>query len=155
MLSFGVVLRGALARFLPASLVSIAAFFVVWIGVPLNQLAAKPTVWLWAPMAAALTAGYLAGLEVSRRLLPPVKAIDGRRSLMAGLVSPLPLTTVWSLGSPFNPPWGYYQALGWVSIGGVALAVITYSLRWPSPRKAAKESESDDRTATRPEHTPE
>ena len=152
---FGAALRGALARFLPASLVSIAAYLICLVGVPLTRLAALPAVWLWVPMAAALTAGYLAGLEVSRRLLPPVKAIDGWRSLVAGLVSPLPLKMVWSLGSPFNPPWGYYQALGWVSLGGVALAVIAYSLRWPRLRGTAKESRSDDRTATRTEPTPE
>ena len=146
MLPFAAVLRGSLARFLPASLVSIATFLVLWAGVPLTSLAAKPVVLMWVPVAVALTVGYLAGLEISRRLSPPVAAVDGWRSLTAGLVSPLPYYLVGSLGSPFNPPWGWYQMLGWMAVGGAALAVVTYFLRRIPPRKTAKDSGSGDRT---------
>lgn len=128
LLPFRAVLRGAIARFLPASLISLAVLFAS-LGVPLTERAAGPVLWWGATMAVALTAGYLVGLEILRRLFPPVAAIDGRRSLVAGLVSPVPFFLVGSLGSPFNPPWGWLQAYAWMGIGGVALAVVAFFVR--------------------------
>ena len=117
MLTFRAVLRGSIARFLPASLISIAAL-LVGLGMPLTAFATDPYPLWSAKMAVALTAGYLAGLEIVRRLAPAVAGIDGWRSLVAGLAAPLPYLLVGSLGSPFNPPWGPLQALdGWVCAG--------------------------------------
>jgi len=137
MLPFRAVLLGSIARFLPASLISIAAL-LVGLGMPLTAFATDPYPLWSAKMAVALTAGYLAGLDIVRRLAPAVAGIDGWRSLLAGLAAPLPYLLVGSLGSPFNPPWGPLQALGWMGLCGAAMAVLAYLPRrtgWPRLRQ--------------------
>lgn len=61
-LPFGAVSRGAIARFLPASLISLAGLFAV-LGVPLTDRAAGPVMLWGVTIVVALTAGYLGGLN--------------------------------------------------------------------------------------------
>lgn len=136
MLPFRAVLRGSL-WFLPASLAGIG-LLLVGLGLPLTAFATDPYPLWSAKMAVALTAGYFLGLEIMRRLVPPVAGIDGWRSLVAGLAAPLPYLLVGSLGSPFNPPWGPLQALGWMALCGAAMAVLQYvpwQAVWPGIRR--------------------
>ncbi len=151
MLPFRAVLRGSIARFLPASLISIAAFLVL-LGRPLTERAAGPALWWGAKIAVALTVGNLAGLVIIRRLLPPVAAIDGWRSLVAGLVSPLRYCLVGSLGR-LSTLHGAGSTLldGWVYAGSPSLGSRTLYGGLRHAKASERESRSHDRTAIRPD----
>ena len=130
MLPFGAVLHGAVARSLPTSFFSLGCLFII-LGVPLTSRTANP-VWLWgATMAVALTVGYLLGSEILRRHFRPVAGIAGWRSMLAGLMSPLPFFLVGSLGSPL--PTG--TALALMVTGGIVLAFAAYFVRRTSDRR--------------------
>lgn len=90
----GVSLRetvgGTLTRFLPGSLIVILPFMLEPF---LNPGAWGPLTWAGATTG-SLTIGFALGLEAPRRWLYPDAAVDGRRSLIAGVLAPLALGIV-------------------------------------------------------------
>ena len=89
--SAGAVFRGIFGRFLPGSLISMASLM------GLISLIGGPSLFEFLLVVAlpsvGLAIGYAIGLESLRRWLFPDAAVDGRRSLLAGIVSPLALFT--------------------------------------------------------------
>jgi hypothetical protein len=82
-------IRGVIRRFLPACTATISAFAAFPI---IAEPARAPIVLsLVTLQIASLTVGYGLGLEVLRRWLYPDAGIDGRRSFICGLASPLAL----------------------------------------------------------------
>ncbi len=87
--SLGQVAKGALARFLPGTLITmIGAAAFLDISIAGNVFAA---VGGFIGIAGTLTAGFGLGLFGLRRWLYPDAKLDGRRSFVAGLISPLAL----------------------------------------------------------------
>ena len=83
------VAKGAFARFLPGTLITtIGAMALLDISITGNVLAAVGGI---LGIAGALTAGFALGLLGLRRWLYPDAELGGRRSFVAGLMSPLAL----------------------------------------------------------------
>lgn len=118
------VLRGVLGRFLPGSVISMAGLM------GLVSLFGGPSLFEFLMVVAlpsvGLAMGYGIGLEGLRRWLFPDAEVDGRRSLVAGFVSPLALFT-WvtvvaeSLGGLTLP-----VGVGVVLLLGMLMAVVMF-----------------------------
>ncbi len=80
-------LRGALSRFLPSSILSLSAVTAIIGSIfPLGEFLLGVLI-----VSGMLTLGFGAGLEGLRRWLYPDAGVDGRRSIVAGLMAPLAL----------------------------------------------------------------
>jgi hypothetical protein len=94
--SLKATLRGAFKRFLPAA-------GVLYGGAAVLGMFIEPSAWLipgLALVAGGLTAGFGLGLEVLRRWLYPDAKVDGRRSMVAGLLSPFALMAAAAFAFP-------------------------------------------------------
>lgn len=120
----GEVAKAGGLRFLPASLLSVFAVSAVLIGWPLSgaRLMALPLI------VGALAGGFSAGLALLRGYLYPDANVAGRRSVVAGLVSPLLMFTVMTLA----PELGLVPALGVFGIVGIVVAVVMF-FAWLTP----------------------
>ena len=121
------VAKGALARFLPGSLLTvIGATTLFGIGISSDLVAAVGGVW---GLAAVLTAGFGLGLlELGRWLYPDAK-LDSSRSFVAGLVSPL---TVFIVAAMAEWGWTAAQFPLIVLLVGVIMAVGMF-FAWLTP----------------------
>ena len=127
-LSIREVLRGALSRFFPASVLSMGAVGVA-VGMP------GPGQWLGWLMgvlgfAGALTGGFGLGLVALKRWLYPDADVTGRRSVVAGLLSPLAVFISVAVGS------GLSQAqvpVVLALIGGVMAVSMFFAWLSPTP----------------------
>ncbi len=79
-------LGGTLTRFLPSSLLSVGAAWALF-GVGVDDL--RDLLMLVLLFSGLLTLGFGVGLEGLRRWLYPEADVGGRRSVLAGLLSPL------------------------------------------------------------------
>ena len=127
-LSIQEVLRGALSRFFPASALSMGAVGAA-VGMP------GPGQWLgWLGgvlgFAGALTVGFGLGLVALKRWLYPDADVAGRRSVVAGLLSPLAVFISVAVGS------GLSQAqvpVVLALIGGVMAVGMFFAWLSPTP----------------------
>lgn len=126
-----VVTRGLVGRFIPASVGIMTTFALIIIvaeppraGIVLSIL---------APQAASVIVGYGASLAVMRRWLYPDAGIAGRRSVVAGLFTPLALGIVSAFMQGANRPMQVAASIA----AGAAMAVVMY-FPWlrPTPGKA-------------------
>lgn len=87
-IGIGAAMRGTLLRFLPASALSTALVHYAMNGFPpagsILGMALS-----FVGFAGIMSLGYGLGLEGMRRWLYPDAGVDGRRSVIAGLMSPL------------------------------------------------------------------
>ena len=144
-LSFESVTRGVLRRFLPGAgliygpLVALGAVF-------------EPTIRsLLFPgflgLVGGLGLGFGLGLAVLRKRLYPDAAVDGRRALLAGLLSPFALMAASALALPLIA--GLSDAAVLVALGGAVLLVgflmaLVMFFPWltPTPEEGRKKAES-------------
>ena len=124
-------LRAALRRFFPACMLSVGVV-VAFLGLPRSVDAWIAVLGGTAAVAATLTAGFFAGLAFMRRHLYPDALVDGRRSVVAGLMSPLATFLVMASGIPL----GTAEALGLLAVVGVAMAVLMF-FAWLTPTPEA------------------
>lgn len=88
------VIRGVLKRFLPAHAGILSGLGLLSGLIGGGGLLSLLQFGLLAGMAGGVTLGFGLGLEGLRRWLDPASKVDGRRSVVAGLVSPLYLGVV-------------------------------------------------------------
>lgn len=127
-LSLRETLRGAVSRFLPASIGSLAVG-----GALLDS--SGPNWWIEfvvgiTGFAGFLTLGFGLGLLVLQRRLFPDAGVDGRRSVLAGLLSPLAMAIGGSLF--ITTGLGMAEAAGLLVLVGVVLAVVFF-FPWLTP----------------------
>ncbi len=84
------IVKGAFARFLPGSLVSLGGLTLLF-DISTRGGGALATVGAVLGFAGALTLGFGSGLLVLRRWLYPDSRLSGQRSLLAGLFAPFAL----------------------------------------------------------------
>ena len=75
-----------------------------------------------------MATGYWAGLEVMRRWLYPDAAVDGRRSVIAGFMSPVALFILWT----FSTGLGAWETLILFGLIGFVMAVLMF-FAWLTP----------------------
>ena len=122
-----VTARGTLLRFFPACVLGLVVVDLFMGTRPSGFLFLGYTMVVMA-FSGVVTLGYWLGLEALRRWLYPDAAVDGRRSVLAGLMASIGvfLAFVWQLGS------------NWVGVPllipgtGFVLAVAMF-LPWLSP----------------------
>ena len=122
-------LRGVFKRFLPAT----GLFYG---GAAILGMFFEPSAWLIPAMglvAAGLTTGFGLGLEVLRRWLYPDARVDGRRSVVAGLLSPFALMAAAVLAFPDGM--GPVKLTLVVVLTGVLLALAMF-FPWLTPTPA-------------------
>ena len=125
-LPFKDVVRGTVTRFLPGSL-------AVFAPIKLVQLLGAPdrAAFLLSDLALGLglpLLGFGLGLELLRRWLYPDAEIDGRRSLIAGLATPIFLSVAYY----FLPAISFPQMLLLTAVVGLLMAFATF-FAWLSP----------------------
>lgn len=86
------ILRGALLRFLPSSVLSLTIVAALVGPFGFTQLAGAVL------LSAGLTAGYLGALGVLGRWLYPDAEVHGRRSVVSGLLAPIAMLIPTALG---------------------------------------------------------
>lgn len=135
-----VVARGLVGRFIPASVGIMSAFALI-------PILAEPrragiVLSIMAMQTASIIVGYGATLAVLRRWLYPDAGIDGRRSVVAGLFSPLALGIVSVFTQGAQRPLQMSASL----VAGAAMAVVLY-FPWlrPTPGKTALTTPGDAR----------
>ncbi len=122
--SLKTVLRGVLKRFLPASAISLGVLGLALTTAGASGLALIPL------LAGGLTLGFGLGMEGLRRWLYPDAKVDGRRSVVAGLLSPLLLFgTVALIETTGLGPIG---AAGFTLLSGMIMALAMY-FPWLTP----------------------
>lgn len=121
-------LKGALGRFLPGALVSLAAVLSVLGGVPGGGEFMEAVLTLLVG-AAGMTAGFAAGLEGLRRWLYPDAKIAGRKSFIAGLMAPV---AVFVAGALMSAPVGLPAILTLLFVVPLALSLLMY-FAWLTP----------------------
>jgi len=120
-LSLKTVLRGVLKRFLPSSAISLG---VLGSALGVSGLGLLPL------LAGGLTLGFGLGMEGLRRWLYPDAKVDGRRSVVAGLLSPLLLFgTVALIETTGLGPIGL---AGFTLLSGMIMALAMY-FPWLTP----------------------
>jgi hypothetical protein len=128
------VRKGILKRFFPASALSLgglaSALFVADGAVSLGQLL------LVGLEVFSLTLGFGIGLAALKAFLFPDAKVEGRRSLVAGLCSPLYLLLV----SMFTQGSDWFQIAGWSTLTGFAVALVLF-FPWLSRSPANDELE--------------
>ena len=133
--------KGTLTRFLPASLAVLGAFSVPAIlHDPSRLLVVLGVVGL---EALGLSVGFGTGLLALRRWLFPSAKIEGRRSLFAGLMSPLALGIV----SIFTQGATLFEITGYSAIAGLGMAVVLYCPWLSSGGEAAPELPAGDQSS--------
>ena len=130
------ILRGAFGRFLPGSLISGGGMLGVMSyidGFQLFEFLAG--VFFFGGL---LTLGFGIGMEGLRRWLYQDAEVDGRRSVVAGLLSPLALFISVALFQPIFTLFGP----GVFFLVGIVMAVVMY-FPWlsPTPEPAINQSE--------------
>jgi len=130
-LPFSSVFIGTLGRFLPGSAGIISA-------VGLLALIHDPSRWpilfgLVGLEVAGLTVGFGMGLEGLRRWLYPDAGVEGRRSIVAGLCSPLALAIV----SVFSQGASLSDIAVFSTLAGTIMALLMY-FAWLSPTPEEK-----------------
>lgn len=117
------VLRAVLTRFIPASAMTVGAAF--WLlGTPANVGFLTALAGVVAPLAV----GFGIGLEGLRRWLYPDAEVDGRRSVIAGVLSPVALFIFMTLGITLSMA----ESVGLGALVGVLIAVIMF-FAWLTP----------------------
>ena len=126
-LSIREVLRGTLSRFLPASVLSMGA-----VGAAAG-MAGPGLDWLVGVLgfAGALTGGFGLGMVALKRWLYPDADVAGRRSVVAGLLSPLAVFISVVLGSGLSHPAQVPVVLA--LIGGVMAVSMFFAWLSPTP----------------------
>lgn len=120
------VVRGTLNRFLPASALSCGVLF--WfIGLRPDLTLAEAMLTL-GMIIGPLAVGFGMGLEGLRRWLYPDAEVDGRRSVIAGLMSPLVMFIVMTFGRGFS----MVEAAALFTLIGMAVAMIMF-FAWLTP----------------------
>ena len=120
------VSKAVFSRFLPTSLASLAAVLGV-----LGVLGSPPlleVVGVILGSCALMSAGYWVGLSALQRWLFPDAEVTGRRSLVAGVFSPIGLITVVMLGGGA----GMLEGLGLMFVSGIVMALLMF-FAWLSP----------------------
>ncbi len=137
-LSLREVAKGALMRFLPASFVSMAGLAATMkLSVGSGLLAVTGSL----GFAAAMTVGFGAGLLVMRPWLYPDSDVSGRRSVVAGLLSPLALFISLVFSSGLSP----IAAFGALFLVGFLLALgLFFAWLTPTPGEALADAYSMD-----------
>jgi hypothetical protein len=130
-LPFSSVVIGTLGRFLPGSAGIIST-------VTLLELISDPSRWpillgLVGLEVAGLTVGFGIGLEGLRRWLYPDAGVEGRRSIVAGLCSPLALAIV----SVFSQGAHLSDIAIFSTLAGTTMALLMY-FAWLSPTPEEK-----------------
>ena len=118
--------HGAVARFLPGSLITILGG-VSFLGVSISGDLLATAGGLLG-LAGALTLGFGLGLLGLRRWLYPDAKLDGPRSFIAGLVAPLALFIAGSMGGG----WTATQLPFLLGLVGVVIAVAMF-FAWLTP----------------------
>ena len=126
-LPLSTALRGTFGRFLPGTVLSLAAVFTFLGG-------GGPGVWpeaivLVGGTGLALSLGFGAGLEALRRWLYPDARVDGRRSFVAGLMAPLLFFILGIVSSPIS---GQFQILGLLFLAAMVMALLMF-FAWLTP----------------------
>lgn len=120
------IAKGALARFLPGSLITLTGLRAIFdISMPGSVLA---TTAVLLGFAGALTGGFGLTLLALRRWLYPDAELGGRRSFLAGLGSPLALFAVAAVG----PSWILTQLPVLLVLVGMVTALGMF-FAWLSP----------------------
>jgi hypothetical protein len=115
-----VTLQGTLGRFLPASLLSTGLTLA---GLGFLSGSSVLELGLVALLASGvLTIGFGAGLEGLRRWLPRDAGVEGRRSVLAGLLSPL-ATFIFAV---LHGGFGVVGGSLWLFLVGMVLAVVMF-----------------------------
>ncbi|HSG08274.1 MAG TPA: hypothetical protein VLA36_07945 [Longimicrobiales bacterium] len=129
----GIPFREALAatvlRFLPGALVTMAGGVVLMGG----SLLRPDVLAIIAGGAGLLSLGFGAGLEIVRRWLYPDAGIMGRRSVVAGLVSPLGAFVAGVLAGPMVAT----SVLGLLFLPALVIAVVMF-FAWLEPTPEEK-----------------
>lgn len=124
------IAKGALARFLPGSLITIGGLATIFdIRIVSDVLAA---VGGFLGLAGALTVGFGLGLVGLRRWLYPDAKLSGRRSFLAGLMSPLALFIAAAAGRG----WSVAQLPVLLVLVGVIMALGMF-FAWLTPTPEA------------------
>ncbi len=131
-ISLGSVLKGTVARFVPGSLTVFSPFFVA-------TLLDDPSRWLvvlgiFGLEIGAIATGFGAGLATLRRWLFPEAKVDGRRSVIAGLMSPLALGIV----SIFTQGASLGEIAVYSLVAGFMMAVLMF-FPWLTPSEGDTE----------------
>ena len=129
------IVQATLFRFMPASVLSA---FAAIAGIAVLSDSTIPEEIIFLPlMAAPLGAGFGVGLEVLRRFLYPDANLNGRRSVIAGIMSPFAYGMIMLLAIQlfFDGRAGVVTAVVGVSalfLAGVVSAVIMF-FAWLTP----------------------
>lgn len=116
-IGLGSVVRATLTRFLPASAVTVGtASWLLGLPAGMEFLAGVFGV------AVPLSIGFGVGLEGLRRWLYPDAEVDGRRSVIAGLMSPVVLFIMMATGHGFSAP----AAMLLFTVIGIVMAVLMF-----------------------------
>jgi hypothetical protein len=125
------VARATLTRFLPASLLSLGTVFVVINASLLGSRVVDILLMVFGATLGAgvlLAGGYWTGLTLLRRWLYPDAEISGRRSIIAGLMSPLGLFISVVLGAGVRPAGAFLITF----VVGLVMALAMF-FAWLSP----------------------
>jgi hypothetical protein len=129
------VVRGTLSRFLPASVISLG---VVELFVGASYLTSTPEVLSHLVLfPGGMAMGFGLGLEAIRRWLRRVAGIDGRRSFLAGLMSPAVLFIVDIVGVARS-----LTTVGLLALIGMAIAILLF-FPWLSTSGTAQGEDPD------------
>lgn len=127
------VVKGTLALFLPGSLLTLIGGMVLFaIGAGNARRFAAIVLWQTVSLGGlviALTAGFGLGLLGLRRWLYPDAKLDGSRSFVAGLLSPVVVFIVMVSG---EWSWTFAQVVSVVALVGVVMAVAMF-FAWLTP----------------------
>jgi hypothetical protein len=126
----GEVVKATLGRFMPASLLSLLGSVI---GMAVLSGSTIPSEIIFVPMMAVpLVAGFGVGLEALRRFLYPDANLSGRRSVIAGILSPFAFFSVMVFLEQFG---GAFLGLVAMVVIGVVLAVSMF-FAWLTPTPA-------------------
>jgi len=140
------IVTATLTRFMPASILSAVGLVVgstVWSGSTIpEEIVFLPL------MVVFLMAGFGVSLEVLRRFLHPDADVSGRRSVIAGVLSPFAYVLVAASVSQFSNIRGAMVAavsMGALALVGAALPVIMF-FPWLTPTRDEMRPESKEGT---------